>query len=285
MTLCIAADCDFEGQPAVVLCCDWRAQTGSVNSALIGADDVYKIRQRGAATVLLAGNPTSADELLTGCKGAIEEFTRKGTGVDSDLAMNEFLEGLRKAAALKKIELIRHLVPMRMGMTFDDFKELPPNDHIEVWGEIRDLTLGADLIIGCVMDEPIVVTLDRWGHAAWHANYAAIGEGSDVARAMLCLQPWEGHGSYDLMGPLTSVSLPHCLYRVYEAKRAAHIAHPSSVGEATQFEILLSQSRRHGISTRGLELLENVFLKKHGRVPEVEMDKTVLTEAQLFPLR
>jgi hypothetical protein len=34
VTLCVAAECDYEGAPCVVLCCDWRAQTGAEGSTL-----------------------------------------------------------------------------------------------------------------------------------------------------------------------------------------------------------------------------------------------------------
>lgn len=280
----MAAECDYEGRPAIVLCCDWRAQTGTEGGPLIGTDDAYKLRQRGAATILIAGHPTSADELLTICRPAIDEFTKAPVTRDFDLVIDKFLTSLRKAAARKKRDLADHFIEMNFGMTFDELKTRPYDDFVEIWSKVATLTLRADLIIGYVADEAIVITLDRWGQTQWHQNYAIAGEGSDVARAMLSLQPWEGYGSFDISGPFTSVPLPRCLYRLYEAKRAAHIANPSSVGEATQFEILLAGGKRHGIDSAAFERLENAFKEKH-RVPDVEIDKSSLIEAQLHVLR
>jgi hypothetical protein len=282
VTLCIAADCDFEGAPAIVLCCDWRAQTGAEGGVLIGTDDVYKIRQRGPATILIAGHPTQGDELVNACKQAIDDFSRAPIDLDHDLATNRFFEALRSSAEKRKSEIIDHHVAMRLGRSYAELLKLPTDNFIELWSEINGLNLGADLIIGIVTNEPTIITLDRWGSVQWHTNYAAIGEGADVARAMLCLQTWQGDQSGK--GPLTSVPLPRCLYRVYEAKKASHIANPSSVGEATQFEVLLAQGKRNGINIKGLKVLDGLFNRKH-RVPRVSLDKDILVEPNLAPLK
>lgn len=113
MTLCIAAECDYEGRPAIVLCCDWRAQTGAEGAPLIGTDDAYKLRQRGAATILIAGHPTSADELLTACRPAIDEFTKAPITRDFDLVIDKFLTSLRKSAASKKRDIAHHFIGER----------------------------------------------------------------------------------------------------------------------------------------------------------------------------
>lgn len=125
-----------------------------------------------------------------------------------------------------------------------------------------------DLIICAVVGEPIIVTLDRWGRVHWDTNYSAIGEGSDVARAMLCLQPSDGRGERGNAGQFESVPLPSCLYRVYETKEAAHIANPTSVGEATQFEILLAGGKRYSISAEGVKYFDKRKPMSSITVPE-----------------
>ncbi len=275
MTLCISAECVYDDQPAAVLCFDWRAQTGDVSSGLvIGTEAASKLREVGSASVLLAGHRTMADELVMSCRGAIQELMESAGGSPAptdDLLVNELLQKLRDAAAIRKRQIIRHHVEMTTGLQYEDLKKAPQDNFREVWAEIRELNLGADLLITSVGAslEPIIIRLDRWGNTHWENQYSAIGEGAQIALAMLCLQPWDGLGHPNGDGAGLP-SLQQCLYRTYEAKRAAHIAHPSSVGQATGFQVL-TRNEKYSITPQCYEMLEQTFNIKH-RVPSDNPD-------------
>jgi len=275
VTLCIAAECeigDASGNtPAIAMCCDWRAQTGAAESpTLIGSEDVYKMLNWKGATAMLAGVPTKARELAAECRVPTEQFFQKAVDpMNFDLIVNELLEDLRTAVRKRKREIIRHFVETKLGISVNEFQKLPSDNYLDTWSEYKGLSLGADILICCVTHEPVIVRVDRWGEVHWENNYFAIGEGSEVARAFLCLQPWYGSEAHGKRGHfnITKVPLLECLYRIYEAKMAANIAHPSSVGEATGFEVLTSATRAN-ISQGCSTALTQCFLRKHA-VPDL----------------
>src|SRR5436190_11005123 len=197
---------------------------------MIGTEDAYKLREVGPVSVLLAGHQARAENLLRGCSASIRIFSNAAFAPDfTEGAIDTLLDGLREAARQKKMELVRHHIEMSTGIAFEEFKKLSaasPNAFIDTWSEIKSLTLGADLLISCVppKSEAIIVRLDRWGYTHWESHYAAIGEGSDIARALLCLQPWDASGRHGSSGGGPEPTLGQCLFRVYEAKRTAHTA-------------------------------------------------------------
>lgn len=271
MTLCIAAECEHEGYPAIAMCCDWRAQTGaSGDAALVGTEDVYKLREWKCATAMLAGIPTKAKELAAACRIATEQFAEKAANPnDFDLQINGFLEGLRQAVRKRKEEILSHFIGMKLGISLTGFQKLPSDNYLDTWAEVNRQTLGADILICCVTHEPLIVRVDRWGDVHWENNYFAIGEGSEIARALLCLQPWyasHAHGKHGHFA-VDKVPLIECLYRIYEAKMAAHVAHPSSVGQSTTFEVLTSVTRGP-ISEECTKAMTDLFYAKH-KVPDI----------------
>lgn len=282
MTLCIAAECEWEAKPAIAMVCDWRAQTGDISQphGLIGSEDVYKLREFGPVTVMLAGNHSLANELYLACRPVIREFIDIAPKDPNsfDLVINSLQHKLRVVAAEKKIERVQTFVPMRAGMPFDDFKKLSTSEHADVWNDIRNLNLGADLLIVYVapppVNERIVVRLDRWGNVHWETNYGTIGDGSEVARAFLCLQEWEQSGpqTETTHHNVESVPLKECLYRIFEAKQAAHFANPSSVGESSTFQVITA-SERISISGAFHRAMEAAFNKKH-QVPKLIEEDT-----------
>jgi 20S proteasome alpha/beta subunit len=271
LTLCIAAECDLDGEPALLFCCDAREQTGSAG-LLIGTDNSNKVRTVGDAIVLLAGIPTMADELIMNCVEAIEAFAKHSDQTDSDISITAFFEKLRSIARKRKTAIIAHHVEMRTGITFADFRLLQRGNFLEVWHEVDELTLGADLLIGCFADEPMIIRFDRFGMPHWEENYSAIGEGAAIARAFLCLQPWDDMGWFGGTGGGIP-SLAHCLFRAYEAKTAAHHAMPHSVGKATVINVK-TRTKRYRINEATLESLEEAFQMKH-RVPRRSEDNPI----------
>jgi 20S proteasome alpha/beta subunit len=295
MTLCIAAECEIKDGslklPAIVLCCDWRAQTGHEGGALVGADDAYKIKKiDNEMYALLAGNPSDARELITACKTATNNFiaeARIATIDDVDVVVREFQIALRTAAGLRKAEIIENHVLNRFGASYKEFRHTPRDQqtefHSHIWSEIQLLNLNADLIFcGFCAEVPVIVRLDRYARTPWVSNYDAIGTGSEVARAMLCLQPW----SQDATGPITPVRLNECLYRVFEAKNVAHVADPQSVGEPTSFQIVVAKNGAFGITPKFFQRLVDEFNLKHC-VPGLSTDDImdVIDVAEVIPWR
>lgn len=271
MTLCIAAECNYKGTPAIVLCSDWRAQTTeSVSGFEVGRDDARKLREISSWSILISGNPDDAKDLIAIRKKPIKEFSEKEVDPDnSDVAISEFQTQLRLAAESRKREIVHHYVAMSYGKDYDEFlKATRPENvidfHHDIWSGIGRLHLGTDLLIcGFCVDTPVIINLDALGHAAWLDNYGVVGDGWQHARTMLCLQPWNSFGTQDALGPLHPVPLEHCIYRVFEAKEAAHIANPQKVGEAIMIQVLIKGEGRFGVHWEFLESIQELFREKH----------------------
>ena len=97
---CIAAECEYTGTPAIVLCCDWRAQTTESGSGFeVGRDDARKLREIGSWSILVSGNPDDAKDLIAKCKKSIKDFSEKEVDPDnSEVAISEFQTELRLGA-------------------------------------------------------------------------------------------------------------------------------------------------------------------------------------------
>jgi hypothetical protein len=266
MTLCIAAECECDGLPTILMCADWRAQTGNTGGPLIGTEDTYKIMDLGAMSVLISGRPSDARQLIVACKDAVRRFGENSSGQDSDLVISDFQRDLRKAAANRKKEIVEDYVDMTLGMSYAEFRQTRTEhwheSHVEVFERIKRLDLGTDLIFcGFCSSVPVIIRLDRFGYTPWETNYSVIGEGAEIARAILCLQPWSKGGCAGYVGEIEPMPLDYCFFRLYEAKTVAHVANPSVVGSATAFEALVSGKGRY--SLRGDLEIHNIFQEKH----------------------
>ena len=262
-----------------MLCCDWRAQTGHEGSGnLIGTDDAYKIKRLADDVhALIAGDPSEATELLAECRTAVKEFvaaSEKAKGDDVDIVVSAFQRSLREAAGKRKEEIIKNYVRQRSGMTHEQLRQTPRHEftefHEHLWMEVRQLTLGADIILCALCCEtPLIIKLDRFGKVSWVNNYCTVGTGAEVARGLLCLQPW---AQEQIDGSLQLPGLAECIFRVFEAKQAAHIADPQSVGEATSLQILLPDMLGLvGLTRDFFAKIVNTFNSKHC-VPEISSD-------------
>jgi hypothetical protein len=152
MTICIAATCEHEGIPALVLCTDTRAEKGLADIFLselkIGSEDADKVRHIGKDfAALVAGQPTKADELLAKFDDPIFRFERVTPNEDSDIVITSFLEDLRKAARDRKREIVEHYVGMNTAFSsFDDFaskgRAILSDSHCNrIWEDIRSIGL------------------------------------------------------------------------------------------------------------------------------------------------
>jgi len=272
VTLCIAAECEYKGTPALALLADLRSQTwdSSNPGSMVGSEDVYKMQEVGGATMLLAGNRPLARALASVCKPSVLEFVQSSPEHENlDLAIDELRLKIEKATAERKAEMIRQYVRSTHGMAYEEFIRLSTTEYADVWQQVRSLHFQAELLICCVIHEPIIIRVDHFGKTHWIDKYAAIGSGADIARAMLCLQLWvparlHRIGSHEL----ARVPLEECIFRLMEAHHVAHKANPSLVGGYTAAQILFPHHRcttqPHFIGATDL-----LILKKY-EVPQIE---------------
>jgi 20S proteasome alpha/beta subunit len=223
MSLCIAATCKHEGVPCVVHCCDMAGTRGDVKS-----EDVIKIQNVGACTVLLAGNMSHARRLLTACSGAIESFPLGG----DDLAITKLIRGLVAAGKEMKRELATEQLSSQFGLTYDEVFNFSPTRlddpvFIDAWRVIRSVGLGAELIISAFSDDEVaLLTMESDGKVIWTPHFAAVGTGNQICQAFLLQRDYFDH-----------MNLGECLYRVLEAKIAAE--RNNHVGRKTNLEVRL----------------------------------------------
>jgi hypothetical protein len=268
MTLCIAAELKHKDDWAVVHCCDSRQEKGGIFQELVGSDDATKITRIGTAPslshALISGIPTRAWDLIASCKKDVLDFQTTEGGLDSDLEMTKFLSGLRSASSSRKKQIISHHVEMSLGMSLTEFldtaKDRFPADHYnQLWGEIRNLDLGTDLIFsGFQGKSSFLVRLDRFGQTHWEEGYSVTGVGSDIALAFLCQREYSSY----------QIALMDCLFRVYEAKKAAE--RNRHVGEMTLILIAVHGKGRLSLTGKGWDVLEKAVDTK--KVPEFNED-------------
>jgi hypothetical protein len=240
MTLCIAGECRHKGMPALVLIADSRAERGLSNPVFsefrIGSEDTQKIRDVGRNfRALVSGAPTLADELLAKCDTAIVKLEDTAHNEDSDIVITEFFENLRQAARLRKRELVEHYIGMNTVLgSRDEFltksREVFSEAHYnKLQDEIKGIGLGGDIIIaGFHGETPLIVRLDSGGEVHWEDHYSVVGAGSDIAFAILALNPYDED----------EIEVPECVFRLFEAKSAAQQTN-KTVGNSTVFEVLV----------------------------------------------
>jgi len=268
MTLCIAAECWDGKTPCIAMLTDTRSERGGVFQELVGSEDADKIRTIGPVTALISGIPTDGDELLTLCEDAIRAFSVRVPVDESDIAITKFLSDLRAAAVARKKVIVDHHLDMTINMSFDDFvkrhrSEFHESHSRDIWDQIHHtVDLGADLLLcGFSGDESLIVRLDKFGKTHWEDNYSAIGIGSDIAQAFLCQRDW-----YDT--EKESLQLLDCLYRLFEAKRAAE--KNRHVGESTAFEILMPGGERKDITDECFQFFKTTY-KERLELPKFQL--------------
>jgi 20S proteasome alpha/beta subunit len=233
VTVCIAAVCKHEGKSAIVLCCDWQGTKGD----FIKSDSIDKFRWISTGSALIAGDETSADELLTECDQCIREYVEKDDPTRTDLDVQLYFDSLREAVARRKKKLVKEHVVLSLGLGIEEFWKngrayLGDAEHSKMLGEIRELPLGCSLIIASINadgDDTIVRILQS-GRVLWENQFVTTGSGGAIAEAFLNQYDWD-----------EDISLEECLYRVFLAKLAAEKS--PHVGPTTSFEILIGRQR------------------------------------------
>lgn len=270
MTLCIAAICIHEKKPAIVLCSDWRSETGDV----AGGDVQDKLSwiTPGSIAALKAGPIADADRLAAVVKATFEQVLIP-LSVDSvrpvlDVAMQRY-----------RWMLIDHYLQARLGIDYaalvGGMKVLNdpgapnvfyPDDFInEKLHEVENVPIpNCQLIVaGFIENQPMVAILNEptdpssYARTRFESNFAAIGSGSPAALISL----------YRREHTAPDVPLMKAAYNVYEAKLVGEVS--PGVGDATSITVLLSNGECWDLTTAGHKYLGERFdyfgPLRHGR--------------------
>ena len=139
---------------------------------------------------------------------------------------------------------------MSPGMPLEDFWQfgkdyLSIHQHDQIYNEIRQIHLNADLIIGLVVaGESVITKVDARGLITWENSFTTIGSGGLIAQAFLHQYDWD-----------EEIELPSCLFRVLSAKHASE--KDPYVGPTTSFEIL-TEAGRYDVTDKTWEKLKRV---------------------------
>src|SRR6204780_4088403 len=88
VTIGIACQCVHENEFAIALCCDWQATYGQI----LKSEDQHKIRDAGNAAILIAGDPSAADELIARLTSVFKDYDRTEKSADDfDLRITKLL--------------------------------------------------------------------------------------------------------------------------------------------------------------------------------------------------
>jgi len=233
VTVCIAATCKHKGETAIVLCCDWQGTKGD----FIKSDSVDKFRAISTGSALIAGDETSADDLLNECDQCITQFVGKTDSSTADIDAQAYKDSLTAAVGKRKQALVKEHVMLTRALDIQEFWDhgrayLGDIEHAKTLQEIRDLGLGCSVIIASIdaAGGDTIIRILSSGRVIFESPFVTIGTGGLIAEAFLSQYDWDG-----------DIGLDECLYRVFLAKIAAEKS--PHVGPATSFEVLIGRKR------------------------------------------
>jgi hypothetical protein len=271
VTVCLAAECVHNDQPAIVLCCDWQGTTPYAKT-----DNVDKIRHEGKVSIMLADHPSYADELIDECTPAITAFAVDCPAVNYDLHIDALLSGMRSAVTRQKGKIIDSWFGRNFGRPYQDFLDnkmfFLPKERKKLHKKIRKLSLNASIIVCGINNSPqqnaaaAIVVVDSEGTVYEVEHIAAIGSGSFIAHPFLLQFDWlgkEGKG----------IPLMQCMWRVYTAKVAAEI--DPTVGITSSMEVLCG-SQRYVWTQELADRLRKLALSQEG--PPLDFQESFLAE-------
>jgi hypothetical protein len=279
MTLCMAAACQHNGEPRIVLCTDWQQQVEGIGGA----------ENRNKMEWIKAGWPALIADVLCHADALIDEYSTHLARVTLH-GSNVFTE-LKKPAHAYKRALAADYIKQLLGVDYDFFlqqgKEKFPDEYLrERVEEVSRIKLGVSLIIAgfvaCVnllapkktkMQTCLCVVEDSDEHqdvVRIEQDFAAIGSGAYVASAALFHRS-QNH-ERDLMPTI---------YTVFEAHRFAAGSKVPGVGEAMSIDVLEPNGIRL-LSQKGFMQCEHLYSKfgprniKERHIEMFEMDEKFL---------
>jgi 20S proteasome alpha/beta subunit len=247
VTICIAAVCVQETSPVIVCCTDLQGTYGDY----IKAENEWKMRDVGNATILTAGDPSHAREVIAALTPAIRQYDEEAKDIDNfDIRISGLLEKFRRVLRERKKLLIDHYLYTRHLMTSDEYKQLELAKWVDVQKEISNISLGCELIFAYNRDyEPVLIQISDDCEARWLENYVCIGHGSYIALAVMCQENYS---------PLMLVM--DCVAKVMFAKRATE--KDPTVGTGTAMQIKTRTADRM-LSTDGWDYVAPLIQPIH----------------------
>jgi len=265
MTLCIAAVCRHEGQPAIVTCADWQ-----VTGPSIAWEDYYKLRHYPNATIMISGGLGEADDVCFDLYAVLKEFDEiRRSKADFEPRVGQYIAKVRETLTRRKRLRAEHTVAMKWGISLDKFyrkglKRMPKDLYRKVIGEIEQVGLGmSSIIVYSGGNELVMLKTGPHGGVFWERTYAAIGSGERIALAFLCQAPHD-----------PNMPLGQCLARVLTAKVAAE--RDPNVGRNTSLGVILADGRRFDVGDEAW-----AFLRDRVRTP---LGVTAADELEALPL-
>ena len=251
MTLCIAAICTHQKQPAIVLCSDWRSESGDVAGGDVEDKLSWIVNNKLAA--LKAGTISDADKMATVVRSVFQEL-------QVPITENTILPLLDRAMNRYRCAVIDDYLGATVGIDYVSLiggMRTPGNEEPVMFPDeflnklLNDLEKVpvplCQLIVAGFTENaiPFIYVLNEpsdgssYSRTRFEKNFAAIGSGSPAALISL----------YRREHTAPDVSLMKAIYNVYEAKLIGEVS--PGVGDATAISILLPDGQVWDLTTEG----------------------------------
>jgi 20S proteasome alpha/beta subunit len=233
MTLCIAAHCEYEGEPHIVLCCDW-----------LSSDDYGSSETCDKISAIKPGWPT----LIAATVHKADEFVSWFERLLDPTRINELnaLETIRTISHSYLAKLRDEQSLLLYGSTVPQLIKDKAFERKEIESISSMLSSGAELIICTIVNgkTPFIWELRPNGEVVQQSDYAIIGS---PAQASAFVQ-WRCVTGDD--------DLATVLYHVYEAKRFAEM--DSSIGPETSMYVLKPSGDVHRVKGSYLKTMDKL---------------------------
>lgn len=255
MTLCIAAICEEEKHPKIVVCTDWRQE-----SYLVHSETADKLRLLPHGWSALIADTANRDEELV----ALYEKDFMGISKFEFANDAELFAAMKKPAQQYKANLANEYISHMLGMSYAEFLKadnIPEEFVTKRLDEVSNIKLGAALILSGFVEMQdyiskkkeknayLFVVEDDEGHqdvVRTEDNFAVIGSGRHVAVPALTQRELD-----------SSQSLMETIYCVYEAKKLAEVV--PGVGEHTSIDVFEASGKTWSISDKGYDHCKRLF--------------------------
>lgn len=257
VTLCIAASCQEEGKPRIVLCTDWKS--GSSLGSSQTADKLRWIKKRPNWLALTSGTVNCIESLIRHFRSSLENID----DIREENAERIF-ESIARSHLFKRKS---DCVEIELGVTYEYFRthreEFTPQDQADIFAKVRKTNLSASLlIVGWIpvargYPYPLICKIETNGSTAICPDFGAVGEGRFVATPSLLRRELD-----------SGVSLKRAVYQLYESKTMAEIV--PSVGEDTSIDIFYPDGALKSLSEKkGAYKYLDRKLKLYGPKPRI----------------
>jgi len=243
MTVCIAAACEVNKAPKVVLCTDWK-----IGSALGSSETRFKQHMVKYPNWHCLGAGVTSDI------NALIILLRKEFRDAANIDETNISSLLRDVARERKKEKASEIILSKFGMTYDEFmihgkQRLPEERHRLATLEIEHARLGASVIVvGFAGSQTFICEINDAGRVAITENYCCIGEGAYLGESVLLQRD-----QHELR------PLDYTIYCAYEAKKYAEKV--PSVGTDTTITVVDVYGRWEAIDLATRSQLRDLYLQ------------------------